>query len=81
MKKENANSWLKVLEKEIGGRPESVPEGWASMDQIQKELGLTIGQAEGFISRAIKLGKVTKKKYRIQTRVGIKDVWHYNMKK
>lgn len=82
MKKQTANDWLKTLEIEIGGKAEQVPDGWKTMAQIHKELKMTIGEAETFIKRATKLGKIQKKKFRASTEgVGVRDVWHYNIKK
>jgi hypothetical protein len=82
MKKQNANEWLEVLANQIGGKEDTIPDGWMTMYQIKDEMGMTIGQAETFMNRAVKLGKVEKKKFRTNTEgAGVRDVWHYNKKK
>jgi hypothetical protein len=81
MKKQNANEWLELLAAEIGGKPEKVPAGWLTISQIQQQLEMTIGQTECFVRRAENEGKLQKKKFRIVTAAGTRDVWHFNSKK
>lgn len=82
MKKNNANSWLEILASEIGGRVDVVPEGWVTISQVQTSMGMTIGEAETFMRKGMKSGRVERKKFRVNTcGAGTRDVWHYNMKK
>jgi hypothetical protein len=81
MKKNDANEWLEVLAREIGGRVDVVPRGWVTREDVQRQFDFTDGQAEVFVNKAIRLGKMQKKKFRIKTKIGIKEIWHYNKKK
>lgn len=76
--KKSANQWLKDIANEVGCNIDVVPEEYMTMKQMMEALGLSLGEAESFVSRATKLKMMKKKQFRVDTKGGgIRPVWHY----
>ena len=69
---------LKQLRSAIQKQAEEVPEGWKTANQWSDEWGITPNAAGQVLGRAIKLGLVQSKKFRIDTKTrGNYPTLHY----
>lgn len=69
---------LKQLRSAIQKQPEEVPEGWKTTNQWSDEWGVTPNAAGQVLGRAVKLGLMQSKKFRIDTQTrGNYPTLHY----
>lgn len=69
---------LKQLRSAIQKQPEEVPEGWKTAAQWSDEWGVTPNAAGQVLGRAVKLGLMQSKKFRIDTQTrGNYPTLHY----
>lgn len=83
MKQEKtANGWLKELmeESHMTGKPDSVPDGWITLSDMANQLSVPLTTMNSRLIKLMKLGKIQKKTFRINTGRGISPVLHYYKK-
>jgi len=81
-KDKSANDWLTELmeEKFLTGKCDDVPEGWIVISEMARQCNLPITTMNSRLMKLMKLDKIQRKKFRIDTGRGITEVWHYNKK-
>jgi hypothetical protein len=83
MKQEKtANGWLRELmeESHMTGKPDIVPDGWITLSNMANQLSVPLTTMNSRIIKLMKLGKIQKKGFRINTGRGISSVLHYYKK-
>ena len=78
--KKTANDWLKDLldDKHITGKPDDVPEGWLTLTQMSAKYSLPITTLNSQMTKLVNLGKIQRKKFRVDTGRQLALVYHYN---
>jgi hypothetical protein len=81
-KDKTANDWLTELmeESHMTGIPDVVPDGWIPIGEMARLCNLPITTMNCRLMKLMKLEKIQRKKYRVNTGRGISEVWHYNKK-
>ena len=78
--KKTPNDWLAVLVRVGNKRPEDVPEGWRTSEEIANEVGKSVPHTQKMLFAAVKLGKVETQKFVIQAGKRVMPVVHYKLK-
>ena len=81
-KDKTPNDWLSELmeEKFLTGKCDDVPEGWIVISEMARQCNLPITTMNSRLMKLMKLEKIQRKKFRIDTGRQITEVWHYNKK-
>jgi len=83
MKQEKtANGWLKQLmeESHMTGTPDIIPDGWITLSEMANSLSIPLTTMNSRMIKLLKIGKIQKKSFRINTGRGISSVIHYYKK-
>ena len=79
--KKTANDWLDdIIGSSQLGRVDEVPEGWMTMPQMAAAKGVAETTMYNRVNRAIRVGLVQRKQFRVCVGRHITDVWHYYKK-
>lgn len=62
------------------GKPDSVPDGWITLSDMANQLSVPLTTMNSRLIKLMKLGKIQKKTFRINTGRGISPVLHYYKK-
>jgi len=76
----SANDWLQEMMNESfsTGNVDEVPDGWINLQVMAQKMSLPITTMHSRVNKLIKLNKLHRKKFRIDTGRGITAVWHYS---
>ena len=76
--KKTANDWLQDILCETGsGGVEQVPDGWKTLKEICEDIQLPESTVNLRLNKAMRLGKIQRKKFRVKSGTQITGVFHY----
>lgn len=67
--------WLTELANEL--KPEPVPAGWKTVQEIAPALGCSEKAAAGIMERRVVIGKAVRKTLRVMTKSGMRQIRYY----
>ena len=71
------NDLLATIASVQAGKPDTVPAGWYTVEQVARERGVLRAQAGALIREAVAAGVVERKSFRIVTARGVYPVPHF----